>query len=301
MNTPDGHVLVSFSGGRTSGYMLRLLLDQLGGALPDNWRVVFTNTGREMPQTLDFVQECADRWNVPVTWLEWVNAAPGWVEVNHNSAARDGEPFAALIDKKGFPPNVMARYCTVELKIRLVKKYLQQGLGWPRYTSALGIRADEPKRVKDDYAADRERPPETRAMFAGGKRKRTGRGRGGRDSFDLWYPLVERGVTVHDVAAFWRAQEFDLTLPNINGRTWLGNCDGCFLKRESALAALVRQHPERAKWWEDVEAKTGTTFHQDVPRKDLREFVERQGDLAFAMDDEGGGLFCQADHGECTG
>ena len=28
------------------------------------------NTGKEMPQTLDFVQECGERWGLAIVWLE---------------------------------------------------------------------------------------------------------------------------------------------------------------------------------------------------------------------------------------
>lgn len=51
---PDGNVQIAFSGGRTSAYMLHKLLDANGG-LPDRAVVTFQNTGREMPETLDFV------------------------------------------------------------------------------------------------------------------------------------------------------------------------------------------------------------------------------------------------------
>lgn len=54
-----GPAVVSFSGGRTSGYMLWHILDAHGGALPDDVKVVFCNTGKERPETLDFVERCA--------------------------------------------------------------------------------------------------------------------------------------------------------------------------------------------------------------------------------------------------
>ena len=40
--------VINFSGGRTSGYMLKMILDQNGGVLPDDYLVTFQNTGREM-------------------------------------------------------------------------------------------------------------------------------------------------------------------------------------------------------------------------------------------------------------
>jgi len=60
---PSGKVQIAFSVGRTSAYMLRQILDANGG-LPTDGRVqvTFQNTGREMPQTLDFVAEVGRRW-----------------------------------------------------------------------------------------------------------------------------------------------------------------------------------------------------------------------------------------------
>ena len=63
--------LISFSGGRSSGYMLKHILDAHGGELPDGVYVVFFNTGKEMPQTLEFVAECGERWGVKIWWLEF--------------------------------------------------------------------------------------------------------------------------------------------------------------------------------------------------------------------------------------
>ena len=60
---------ISFSGGRTSAFMLYKILEAHGG-LPDYVKVIFANTGKEMPQTLDFVQRCSDEWGVEIVWLE---------------------------------------------------------------------------------------------------------------------------------------------------------------------------------------------------------------------------------------
>jgi len=65
---PDNNVCISFSGGRTSAFMLHHILEANNG-LPDNALVCFQNTGREMPQTLDFVNNCSQKWDVEIIWL----------------------------------------------------------------------------------------------------------------------------------------------------------------------------------------------------------------------------------------
>ena len=55
-----GMTVVSFSGGRTSAYMLRQVLDN-NDDLSD-LVVTFAITGREHPATLEFVRECGERW-----------------------------------------------------------------------------------------------------------------------------------------------------------------------------------------------------------------------------------------------
>lgn len=51
-----GPAIISFSGGRSSGYMLHEILMAHEGTLPDDVHVVFANTGKEMGETLDFVR-----------------------------------------------------------------------------------------------------------------------------------------------------------------------------------------------------------------------------------------------------
>jgi len=273
---PDGNVAIAFSGGRTSAYMLHQILEA-NGDLPERVVVSFQNTGREMPETLDFVQECGERWGVRIVWLEYRPDDPRFAVVSHNSASRNGEPFEALIRKRKFLPNRVARFCTAELKVRCLTRYLR-GQGWDRWTHTVGIRADEPKRIK---AA----PPKER--------------------YTVWHPLAAAGVNRKDVSAFWSRQPFDLRLPNVDGRTQLGNCDGCFLKSEAARAALARDYPERAQWWAEMEALArqisarpdSARFREDSTWREVMDYTDRQGDWIFDAED----ALCQADDGECTG
>lgn len=273
---PEGNVQISFSGGRTSAYMLHQILVANNG-LPDRAVVTFANTGREMPQTLDFVNECSHRWDVPIVWLEYDRPENkvGFKVVTRETASERGEPFELMIRaKNNYIPNVVRRFCTSELKVLTIKRYLVQELGWDKWTQAVGIRADERHRVKKKELDNR---------------------------WVSWYPLVAANEAKEDVAEFWHKQnlafDFDLRLPNINGFCPQGNCDFCFLKSEHTLALMIKEYPERFEWWQKMEDLSPRTFGRNRNLRDLKDFVERQQDWVF---DEVG-YFCQADGGECTG
>jgi 3'-phosphoadenosine 5'-phosphosulfate sulfotransferase (PAPS reductase)/FAD synthetase len=276
---PEGNVAIAFSGGRTSAYMLHQIIQANGLDEVNSDRVVvsFHNTGREMPETLDFVQECGDRWGVKIVWLEYRADAPRFEVVSHNSASRNGEPFEALIRKRKSLPNRVARFCTAEMKVHCSSRYLKS-IGWQRWNQAVGIRADEPRRLKGA-------PP--------------------RERYTLWHPLAAANVSRHEVSEFWARKPFDLRLPNVNGRTQLGNCDGCFLKSEAARAALARDYPERAAWWDRMEKLAqsissrpdNARFREDGTWAEHMRFIDRQSDWIFDTE----GALCQANDGECTG
>ena len=263
---PDGNVLISFSGGRTSGFMLHQILQACNFELPINCRVTFCNTGREDEATLAFVRDVEVYWDCHVDWLEYrrVDGKVAWEKVHHNSASRNGEPFDALISSKGgYLPNQATRYCTQEMKVLTIKRYLVS-LGWQNWINTVGIRADEAHRVRDS------------------KDKR----------WSNWYPLVSAGATKQDIMAFWGKQPFDLQIKP--GR---GNCVGCFLKSEATLAAHWRDDPAHMQWWADQETAKGSTFHKTRSYAELGDFVSRQSDWIF--DDTA--YLCQSDQGECTG
>ena len=262
---PKGNVLISLSGGRTSAYMLHQICVANDG-LRDDVVVAFANTGREMEGTIDFIKEIQFRWQINVRWIEYRKAIPKYEEVGHNSVSLDGKPFMEMIDSKSankFLPNQNMRFCTQELKVKTIKRFLV-GMGWKRWTNTVGIRGDEPRRLRESKD----------------------------NRWVNWYPIADAKETVKDVNYFWEQQPFDLKI--MKGP---GNCDGCFLKSEATLAAMIREYPERMQWWIDMEEKTGGKFHKNRTYKSLSEFVSLQRDWIFDED----AYLCQADDGECTG
>jgi hypothetical protein len=261
---------ISFSGGRTSGYMLWRILQAHQMSLPEEAIVCFANTGKEDEATLKFVQACSDNWNVEIHWLEYRDADPAFVRVYFETASRNGEPFEALIRKRQYLPNPVTRFCTAELKIRTIHKYLKS-LGWEHNETMdwVGMRADEQRRAAK--IADKSR-----------------------------IPLVTAGVTKEIVGDFWRNQTFDLELPNMNGVTMHGNCDLCFLKGGTQVLSLIAEKPERAVWWANMEKlglelaskPSGAVFRSDRPSyASMTKFAAEQVDM-FDPNEESIACFC---------
>ena len=243
----EGPALISFSGGRTSAFMLKQIIDAHGGTLPDDIYVTFANTGKEMPETLDFVQACSEHWGVKVHWLELEMADERPVyrtkEVTYETASRDGEPFAALIGRRSYLPNPVTRFCTTEMKVQRMRDFMWKMKGYKHWDNVLGLRYDEPRRVSSS--------------------------RNKKERWENVMPMYDAKHTVKNVLEFWQKANFDLTLPSIDGQTLAGNCDLCFLKGRKTLTKLIKERPDLTTWWIAQENRigegTGATFRADRP------------------------------------
>jgi len=142
-------VIVSFSGGRTSGYMCELLLKYYSHLY--NLYFIYANTGQEHEETLIFVNQCDKNFNLNLIWVEAkVDPRKGkgtnYTIVDFKSASRKGEPFEEVIKKYGLP-NGDYPHCTRELKLQPMKAWAKDN-NLTNALWALGIRNDELKRKK---------------------------------------------------------------------------------------------------------------------------------------------------------
>lgn len=270
----EPHQFINFSGGRSSGYMLYLILQENGGEVPPNSTVIFSNTGQEWEETLRFVNNVSNIWGVDITWLEYRyrperkggRADPkNWFEVvDFESASRNAEPFDMLIDQRNYLPNVATRICSMELKVNIVKKYARvQGI--KDYVQVLGIRYDEPRRWSKILKRD-DKPR---------------------------IPLFERKVTRRDVAEFWERQNFDLEIPSE-----MGNCKLCFLKSRRNIVQTIQLIPDVATWWIEKEERVKKVRHRAKPENaqfnkkisyaELRDIAMTTPDLFNVVDVETG-------------
>jgi 3'-phosphoadenosine 5'-phosphosulfate sulfotransferase (PAPS reductase)/FAD synthetase len=190
---------ISFSGGRTSGYMTKMLIDNFSDQY--DFIVTFANTGMEHNKTLEFVHSCDVHFGFRTVWLETVvhagRTACTHKVVDFDSASRRGEPYQAVIEKYGVP-NVSFPYCTREMKLNPMRSYLKAlGINHKDLKTAVGIRADEKRRVSKTAT-----------------------------EFNIVYPLIDIWPTdKQDVLDWWSEQDFDLGIDEFEG-----NCLGCFKK-----------------------------------------------------------------------
>lgn len=194
-------------------------------------------------------------------------------------AARDGQPFEALIRRRKFLPNPVSRFCTSELKIRTMHRYLRGTLGWTEWDQMIGIRADEQRRVSKIRARGTSTETSAETMLL---------------------PLADAGVSVQDVNAFWKAQPFNLELMTHNGRTLEGNCDLCFLKPPAQRLSIIKIRPRAAAWWIKMESlaladkPAGARFCKgnEPSYAELADFAANQGDMIGHEDAEMVACFC---------
>ena len=216
----DKPILVSVSGGRTSAFMAIFLKERFADR---QLLFLFANTGKEKEETLVFLNNLDNHFNLGIVWLEAkVNPKKGkgttYKIVDFKTASRNGEPFEAVIKKYGLPSKLF-RHCTRELKEAPIHKYAKEILGTDYFT-AIGIRADEKHRLteKENYI----------------------------------YPLADLNTDKKFINSFWLRQPFNLELNEHEG-----NCDFCFLKSKKKRVKLISEGLD-VSWWSEMEKEYGS-------------------------------------------
>lgn len=222
-------ITISFSGGRSSAVMAKLVMDAHKES--HDIIVTFANTGCEHPDTLRFVRDATEHFKLNTVWLECkVHPEKGegvtYTVVDFDTASRNGEPFEAAIAKYGIFNSVNPS-CTARLKTDVMEAYLADN-GFYRgkrlnYDTAIGIRADELDRVS--IRAEQER---------------------------FVYPLVKYGYTKQMVKDYMKQFDWDLRIPE-----HLGNCTWCWKKSHRKHLTLALDHPEVFNFPQKMDEKYG--------------------------------------------
>ena len=231
-------IVCSISGGRTSAYMaykLKNNLSDLEDFMGDSveLKYVFANTGMEHDDTLRFLSDVDEQFNLGVVWVEGVaqhgeRVSTKYRVVDCNTASRNTEwkndkhPFHGHIMKYGIP-NIAFPTCTREMKLNSITSYLRSiGLNKSDYYTAIGIREDEKRRVSKNA-----------------------------DAGNIFYPLVDIWPTdKQDVLDFFSEFDWDLKIPE-----WQGNCVTCFKKSYKKLKAVYFETPNVFDFTDYMEKK----------------------------------------------
>lgn len=204
---PGIHV-VSFSGGRTSAWLVWLMEQQrkLGAQV----FYVFMDTGAEHPKTYEFIRNIVKYWGIPLVCIrakynEELGKGNDYEIVPVNQIGPDLQPWLGMVKKYGCP-QVSMPYCTTRMKTEPHDKYCDAAFGSGAYTTWLGIRIDEPGRL------------------------------GGRQGVRYLAEIsdFEKG----DVLEWWKRQPFDLGIPE-----HLGNCVFCIKKGLNKVALAAKDEP----------------------------------------------------------
>ena len=205
------NLVISFSGGETSAYLCKWLLDNKSNDY--NMIFIFANTGDEEEETLNFVNNCSTEWNINIIWVEALVNHKERISskhkiVNFHTASRNREPFIEVIKKYGIP-NQNFLHCNRELKLNPINSYIKS-IGWENYETAIGIRIDEIDRVNIN-----------------------------RKRFNLIYPLIElKPTTKQEINNWWENQNFRLNL-----KSYYTNCRTCWKKSDVVLAKIYKENP----------------------------------------------------------
>ncbi|EDR2534718.1 prophage protein [Escherichia coli] len=217
--------VVSFSGGRTSAYLLWLMEQKRQAG--EDVHYVFMDTGAEHPKTYEFIRNIVSNWKIDLHCLRVIpnpemGKASSYEEIGVTDIGPDLIPWKRMLNKYGHP-YIGGAFCTDRMKSVPFTKYCQEKFGKGNYITWLGIRTDEPNRLK--------------------------RANGFRYLADI------SDFEKQDVLDWWSEQKFDLGI-----QEHLGNCVFCIKKSMQKVALAAMDEPELADAFInilDTEIKTG--------------------------------------------
>lgn len=206
--------VISFSGGRTSAYMTLEVLK-----IHPDAEVIYMDTGAEHPKTYEFIRNVSSILPRPITCLRCLpsdkfRGAPSFEVVSVDDIHHDLAGWIRMLRKYGNPYQG-GPFCTDRMKTKPFEKYCEKKYGKGNYQRWIGIRADEPKRLKP------------------------------ADGFRYLADISD--FEKQDIIDFWLDMPFDLGIDE-----HLGNCVFCIKKSDLKLALACKDEPELARIFIDT-------------------------------------------------
>lgn len=194
------------------------------GEIAGDVEYIFMDTGAEHPETYNFIRALQNEMNIKITCLRATFNPKKGVGLRHKiinleSLTTDlkNGAFAEMTKKHGMP-TVMTPWCTSRMKEDTHDQYCDEKHGRGNYVTWLGMRIDEPKRLKSIG-----KTPTIR------------------------YMAEVTDMTKLHVNEYWDDMQFRLGI-----KPHLGNCVFCVKKSKNKIALAARQEPEMAEQWRQM-------------------------------------------------
>lgn len=251
------NLLVTVSGGRSSAMMARHI--QTNEKYKDFEKLyVFCNTGMERPETIEFLSNIVEYWNIPLVMIEGVYSNDRGVGVRHKVVDFDnldmkGRVFSEMIAhlnkiKWTGVPNPAIPYCSSYLKVHPSHSFAKEIFGTTKYYKAIGYRKEDmPKRIS--WAEIKE-------------------------DTNRFYPLItdfKSPISQYDLNDFFNKEDFKLKIHSA-----LGNCRYCWKKDEiNVIPKIIKMDLQNGEnyfidWHLKEEQKYGNMFFRNnLSIKDL--------------------------------
>lgn len=237
--------IVSFSGGRTSAYLVHLMEQK---RINEGWDIeyVFMDTSAEHPESYNFIKKVVEHFGINLTCLQADFNQPVGKGHTYNVidiADLKHDPvngvYGQMMKKYGVP-TVAAAWCTSRMKEETYDKYCNDKYGKDNYITWLGMRADEPNRVK---------LPNNR---------------------NIRYLAEISDFEKQDVNDFWSSMPFDLNISE-----HLGNCVFCFKKSLGKVALAARDEPKLLSEWKQSIENASDRLNQPIEKETGGLFSEK--------------------------
>lgn len=240
------NLLINVSGGRSSAMMARHI--QTSEKYKDYQKLyVFCNTGLERPETIQFLKDQINFWDLPLYLIEGVYSLKKGVGVkskivDFETMDMKGRVFSQAIkhlnkNKWTGVPNEAISYCSEYMKKRVSHHFAKEVFGTTKYISAIGFRLEDmPKRITWK---------EIKII-----------------KMRIFPLLTDFGsaITQFDLNIFFSKQDFKLTI-----HSRLGNCTYCQKKSDRNLIEAIqfdlrKQDFTYIDWYKNEEEKYGNRF-----------------------------------------
>jgi 3'-phosphoadenosine 5'-phosphosulfate sulfotransferase (PAPS reductase)/FAD synthetase len=220
MPKPVRHIL-GISGGKDSTALAVLMHKRV-----PQMEYFFCDTGKELPETYEYLERVQARLGIRIERLSAERNFDFWLDIYN-----------------GFLPSPNSRWCTKQLKIAPLEKFI----GDDAAVSYVGIRADE---HRDGYIST-------------------------RPNIEARYPFKEEGLGKEDIIRL--LDDSGIGMPAYYSWRSRSGCSFCFFQRKYEWVMLAEKHPE-----EFAEAVKYEQAHSDGRRylwaqdEPLTELLERR-------------------------